>query len=225
MAWRADRPLLILASGKSFPLDCTRGPGECTQRERSLGGCRDSADDDLRPAAEAQADNFGQVLPEMFSDSRESGVVFPDLLFQEHLHAGPIATLGIPPEQMVQGPIDPLADSQSFESKTASDDGQRRGLGTEDCARPERSHHFVVPHINNPKVAPLLRAVSGDRENDVGIDGRESDVNHFEPGSGEPLAKQDLEDSTEAERRLWVPHSCRLAQDENPDRVGGLVGV
>ena len=49
-------------------------------------------------------------------------------------------------------------------------------------------HHLIVAHVNDPDVAMLFRTFPGDGQDDVGVDGGESDVDHLKLFSWEALA-------------------------------------
>ncbi len=143
---------------------------------------------------------------------------------EKHLHAPPRGVLG-------GGFLKPSGQRHAELSQPRSLQGQgqphqtaRRRLQPKDAHRPERPHHLVVAHVNNPEVALVIGAFPGNGQDDVRIDGREGHIHDFKLGARITLPEQDLEVARRPKRRFRVAHRCGFAQHENPDAAGRLDG-
>src|SRR5260221_87669 len=66
-------------------------------------------------------------------------------------------------------------------------------LGSEHGRGAKGTHHFVVPHVNNPGVRLITRAFPGHGQERVGVDGGHGDTDDFEIPPGKPSFEQGLE--------------------------------
>ena len=69
----------------------------------------------------------------------------------------------------------------------------------------------------------MLRALAGDGQNDVRVDGREGDVDDLEFFARILFAQQHFQVTIRAAGRLGITHRRRFTQNKNAERAGRLV--
>ena len=116
----------------------------------------------------------------------------------------------------------PLAEPRFLNGKIEPDQGERRRLGPENGGGPERTDHFIVPHVDDPHVAAVFRTFAGDGNDDMRVDGGERDVDDFKFFAGKSLAQLHFQITRRAIGRFGIPHRGRFAKNENANRIGRL---
>jgi len=106
-------------------------------------------------------------------------IVRPLAVSDKHFHPAP-GGVGIFPLQFAAKLNQQLADARLLNRKVQPDKTQRRGFLAENRRGAKRPHHFVVAHVDDPQVALGPRAVAGNGQNDVRVDGRDARVDDFE---------------------------------------------
>src|SRR5208282_4902685 len=104
------------------------------------------------------------------------------------------------------------------------DDFEGRRLGAKNGGGTERSDHFVVAHVDDPKVAVETGAIAGDGQDDVRVDGRDAQVDDLKMGFGVTRGQQGLQVTARAIGRFRIAHRGGLAQDEYAAGVDGFCG-
>src|SRR5436309_60905 len=97
-----------------------------------------------------------------------------NLILKEHLHAAPGSILGFATELAHAG-CRQLPDARAFQREIQSGSRERWSARTENGGRAERSDHFVVAHVDNPNVSLLPRAILRHGQNDMRIDGGDTE--------------------------------------------------
>ena len=100
-----------------------------------------------------------------------------------------------------------------------------RRLRPKNTGRAKRADHFIVAHVENPKVALAAGALPGNGDNGVGIDGGDGHVDDLEMERRKTVAQQRLEIARRAVGGVRVPQGGRFAHDKNPVIVGRFVGL
>ena len=120
---------------------------------------------------------------------------------------------------------DQLSDPGLLHRQTQPDQPPGRRFGPEDGRRAERPDHFVVAHVNDPKVALMARALAGDGENDVRVDGGDGHVDNLEVFVGVSFAQEHFQITSRAVSGFRISLRGGFSQNEDAVSVGGLAGL
>jgi hypothetical protein len=183
------------------------------------------AQDHLRARVQAGLDDVVQVPSEMSVSDFLPWIARINFALGEHLHPtprrGPRRTATKFPRQR----HDPLAGARSLEGEVPADELQRRRLLAENGRGAERADHLVVPHVNDPQVAVMSRALAGDGQDRMRVDRGHRDADDLEPGLRKPFAQERLEVTSHAKRRPRIAQRGGFAEDEDAKRARGFLRV
>src|SRR5260221_5637764 len=177
---------------------------------------RNGTDDDARAVSAAGPDDVGEVLLKVRVNPRHAGVILPDLIVDEHGHALPFPLLCGDFGQAAQRTGEQLSDSSAPESDARPNHSQSQGLPAEDGAASEWAYPLVVAHINHPDVPLLASAIAGDRQDDIRVDSRHGNVDHFDFGSGIPVSEEHLQHPRETKLGFRIAVSSGFAKNKDP---------
>ena len=125
---------------------------------------------------------------------------------------------------MLRGePRHQLAQPRLLKGKIKSNETQWWKLRPKNRARAEWTYELIVTHVQDPDVALVAGALTSNRQNCVGVDRSHCRADHFKVRSGKVLLQQDLEVTSQSERRLRVAQRRRFPKDENAARAIGFV--
>ena len=177
---------------------------------------RHRAHDDFRARRVALVNNRIQIFAEVLMHPRHARIIALHLLLEKHLHAAPLHGAA-----RAEG-TEPLHEAKLLHPQRRANKTQSRHLLPKHRAAAERSHHFVVAHVDDPHVAFQRPAVLRDFADDVRVDRGHGHVDDLELVAGKFQFEHRLQHPRQPKGRLRVPHGGRLAEDEDADRAGRL---
>ena len=110
----------------------------------------------------------------------------------------------------------------AFQGQVGANQRKWWSLLAEDRAGAKRSDHFIVAHVNYPNIGTRGGAITGNGENDVGINGGHRRIHDLEVRAGMAQFQHGLQHSRQPETRLRIAQRGRFAKNDNANGVGAF---
>jgi len=203
----------------------------CGRHRRRMDGCErraiaqvagHAAQNHRAPRSLCQAQDALEVSCKVPVRNLPSRIVRRHVLLGKHAHPAP-GTGGLLPPLPNQR-FHRLPEPGALDCQRQANGQPPRNLPAKHRRRAERSHHLVVPHVDDPEIALVTDAFARNRQDRVRVDRRHRHADHLELGPGKPLRQQRLEVTAHPVGRPGISQGGRFAKQKDPARPGALLG-